>query len=170
MATVELRFSPLPAHVRTARMIAAAVGRRSGVPEYLIDEVKLAVSEACARAVGLHQRTGRADLVTVNLVDDIDLFTIEVTDHGPVGEDLPPREGGESANPITLVDAAAADDPPTDDPPADADPLAPMPPGLGLAILEGLVDDVRIEPAPKGDGTVVSMSWALPEPDKREIA
>ena len=45
------------AHVRTARLIAAAMARRSGVGEDVLDEVRLAVGEACARAVGC--RSGR---------------------------------------------------------------------------------------------------------------
>src|SRR2546422_373473 len=52
MATVELRFSALPEHVRTARLVAAAVARRAGVDEAVLDEVRLAVGEACTRAVG----------------------------------------------------------------------------------------------------------------------
>ena len=51
MATVEVTFTPLPAHVRTARLVATAVARRSGVDETLLDEVRLAVGEACSRAV-----------------------------------------------------------------------------------------------------------------------
>ena len=41
MATVEVTFTPLPAHVRTARLVATAVARRSGVDEALLDEVRL---------------------------------------------------------------------------------------------------------------------------------
>ena len=39
MATVEMTFTPLPAHVRTARLVATAVARRSGVAEPLLDVV-----------------------------------------------------------------------------------------------------------------------------------
>src|ERR1700712_5730227 len=56
MATVEVSFTPLPAHVRTARLVATAVARRSGVDEALLDEVRLAVGEACSRAVEAHRR------------------------------------------------------------------------------------------------------------------
>ncbi|MGD0559378.1 MAG: ATP-binding protein, partial [Streptosporangiaceae bacterium] len=55
MATVDVSFTPLPAHVRTARLVATAVARRSGVPDSLLDEVRLAVGEACSRAVEAHQ-------------------------------------------------------------------------------------------------------------------
>ena len=54
MATVEVTFTPLPVHVRTARLVATAVARRSGVAESLLDEVRLAVGEACSRAVEAH--------------------------------------------------------------------------------------------------------------------
>src|SRR5258708_40075656 len=67
MATVEMTFTPLPAHVRTARLVATAVARRSGVPEALLDEVRLAVGEACSRAVEVHQEHCPAVPVRVEL-------------------------------------------------------------------------------------------------------
>ena len=48
MPTVEVSFTALPAHVRTARLVATAVARRSGVDEALLDEVRLAVGRARA--------------------------------------------------------------------------------------------------------------------------
>ena len=59
MPTVELHFGALPLHVRTARLVAAALGRRVGLDAVVIDEVKLAVGEACSRAVSSAPR-GRA--------------------------------------------------------------------------------------------------------------
>ena len=67
MATVEMTFTPLPAHVRTARLVATAVARRSGVAEALLDEVRLAVGEACSRAVEVHQEHCPAEPVRVAL-------------------------------------------------------------------------------------------------------
>ena len=57
MATVEMTFTPLPAHVRTARLVATAVARRSGVAEALLDEVRLAVIAGLADDVQV-SRTG----------------------------------------------------------------------------------------------------------------
>ena len=37
MATVEVTYTPLPVHVRTARKVATALARRSGVDESLLD-------------------------------------------------------------------------------------------------------------------------------------
>ncbi|MGF7234333.1 MAG: ATP-binding protein [Frankia sp.] len=149
MAAVELRFSPLDEHVRTARLIAAAVGRRSRVAGVLIDEVKLAVGEACARAVALHRRAAPDELVLVRLIGDEATFTIEVRDYGPTGEDLPPTQDGARLSATQLM--------------ADDERLAAgQPTGLGLAIIEGLVDHVEFAPAADGPGTVVTMSWPLP--------
>ncbi|CAM5693036.1 hypothetical protein STENM223S_08944 [Streptomyces tendae] len=83
MATVELRFSALPEHVRTARLVAAAVARRAGVDEAVLDEVRLAVGEACTRAVGLHQHVGITAPVTVSLIEEEKQFSIEVGDEAP---------------------------------------------------------------------------------------
>ena len=69
MSTVELSFSPLPAHVRTARLIASAVARRVGIEAQVLDEVRLAVGEACTRAVELHRRSGVTDLIRVSFTD-----------------------------------------------------------------------------------------------------
>ena len=83
MATVTLRLTPQRAHVRTARLVAAAMARRSGVPEEFLDEVRLAVGEACGRAVQLHERYGLTEPVVVTLADDDDRFKVVVRDLAP---------------------------------------------------------------------------------------
>jgi serine/threonine-protein kinase RsbW len=80
MATVELSFTPLPAHVRTARLVAAAVARRSGVDESLLDEVRLAVGEACSRAVEEHRLHCPTEPVRLALTELAGRFEVEVTD------------------------------------------------------------------------------------------
>src|SRR4051812_28652906 len=83
MPTVELLFSALPEHVRTARLVAAAVARRAGVDEAVLDEVRLAVGEACSRAVGLHRAGGLERPVRVALTEEEKKFSIEVGDEAP---------------------------------------------------------------------------------------
>ena len=58
MATVELRFSALPEHVRTARLVAAAVARRAGVDEAVLDEVRLAESDWPSKHVRVRDAVG----------------------------------------------------------------------------------------------------------------
>ena len=85
MATVEVEFTPLPAHVRTARLVATAVARRSGVAEALLDEVRLAVGEACSRAVEAHRRHCPAEPIRIELNDLGGRFEVVVTDSAPAG-------------------------------------------------------------------------------------
>ena len=86
MATVQVSFTPLPAHVRTARLVATAVARRSGVSETLMDEVRLAVGEACTRAVETHAAHCPNEPVRVALSDGEGKFEIEVINAGrPAG-------------------------------------------------------------------------------------
>src|SRR5579862_1132266 len=99
MATVEVTFTPLPAHVRTARLVATAVARRSGVDEALLDEVRLAVGEACSRAVEAHQRHCPAEPVRIEMTDSGERFVVTVSDHAPTpGMDRP--GGRDGADPI----------------------------------------------------------------------
>ncbi len=115
------------------------MARRAGVDEGVLDEVRLAVGEACSRAVHLHRRHCPDRPVLVTLVDDQDAFRVAVTDEAP--NEPGGGEGfGDLANVADLVDAEA------------------VPPGVGLAVIAGLVDDVAIETS--GDtGAVVRMTW-----------
>lgn len=149
MPTVELRFSALPAHVRTARLVAAALARRAGVDEDSIDEVKLAVGEACARAVSIHEVYAKGAEVLVELTDDEKRFVVAVRDRGPRDADTA----------VAATGAPVADVPDLVDVESLGLPEAPdMPPGFGLAIIAGLVDDLEVL---SGDpGTVVRMAWS----------
>lgn len=70
MATVRLAFSPAPEYVRTARLVGVAVARRAGVAEELLEDVRLAIGEACGLAVARCRRVGGSDLVQVEMSDD----------------------------------------------------------------------------------------------------
>ncbi|MGX2996409.1 ATP-binding protein [Streptomyces sp. JNUCC 64] len=132
MATVELRFSALPEHVRTARLVAAAVARRAGVDEAVLDEVRLAVGEACTRAVGLHQSAGIDAPVQVRLIDEEKRFSIVVGDEAP-------RSGPASA---ASGEGAESED------------------EMGLAVISGLVDDVEV--TADASGGSLRMTWPVP--------
>ena len=89
MPTVALRFSPLAEHVRTARLVAVAVARRAGFEESQLDEIRIAIGEACARAV---LRTTHEAFVTMDLIDDDDRLDVVVRDAtaGSSGDDEDP--------------------------------------------------------------------------------
>src|ERR1700754_254107 len=139
MATVELSFSALPEHVRTARLIVTAVARRSGVAEVLLDEVRLAVGEACSRAVEAHQRHCPDEPVQLELTADGDRrFEVIVSDTVP-GDDLGDDPDTPSAD---AQEAWTGGGPPG--------PLGDGPGALGLAVISGLADAVVISSTPKG--------------------
>jgi hypothetical protein len=50
-----------PALVRTVRLVAAAVARRAGCDESLIEEIRLAVGEACAVMIGAEETRDATD-------------------------------------------------------------------------------------------------------------
>ncbi len=113
MATVELTFTPLPAHVRTARLVATAVARRSGVEESLLDEVRLAVGEACSRAVEAHRLHCPAEPVRIELSDRGGRFVVVVTDAVPGSvDDAAGDPAGDSAvrTSVASKDSASAED------------------------------------------------------------
>jgi serine/threonine-protein kinase RsbW len=158
MATVEVTFTALPVHVRTARLVATAVARRSGVAESLLDEVRLAVGEACSRAVEAHLRHCPGQPIRVELTDDGEQFEVVVTDAVPDAEHGIPV-GTVAANGNSAVPPAA---------PAgfggglavshgEGEVPLRLPDGVGLAVIAGLADDVHVSPA--GSGTSVTMSW-----------
>jgi anti-sigma regulatory factor (Ser/Thr protein kinase) len=148
MATVELSFTALPAHVRTARLVATAVARRSGVDESLLDEVRLAVGEACSRAVEGHQLYCPAEPVRLALTDQAGRFEVVVTDTS--APDGLVRRGADGSS-------AADGDP-------DESGRAGLPAGLGIAVIEGLADEVRISATPAG--TSIRMSWPSAGPSR----
>src|ERR1700759_5747284 len=86
MATVEVTFPPLPVHVRTARLVATAEARRCGVAESLLDEVRLAVGEACSRAVEAHMRHCPGQPIRVALAGEGEQFQVVVTAAVPGAE------------------------------------------------------------------------------------
>lgn len=159
MSTVRLSFSPAPAHVRTARLVGVAVARRAGVPEELLEEVRLAIGEACSRAVALHRSHGLDELVDVAMADT-ERFTVRVIDR--------------TANGATVTRGTRANGTADDDAEVFlSDPALPLtaPPDvlaeeavaakMGLALLAGLVDDLEVSDVVDGVGTEVRMSWPL---------
>lgn len=78
MPTVALRFSPLAEHVRTARLVAVSVARRAGFGEGQLDEIRIAIGEACAQAVLPGDATVRVGLVDMQLCDDDDRLDVTV--------------------------------------------------------------------------------------------
>lgn len=137
-APVVLRFAPMAEHVRTARLIAVALARRAGVEDGLLDEVRLAVGEACSRAVGLHRALPEPQPVVVRLDDGGGRFGVEVLDVVPAA----PAPAGSEAEP---------------DDPEDAEGVDEISGEMGLAVLAGLVEDLDVSMT--AEGGIIRMHW-----------
>lgn len=135
MALVELLLPALPAHVRTARLVVVAAARRAGLEDELVDEVRLAVGEACARAVELEAEEPGAARVMI------------AVDEGPEGLSISVSDGGRPTEPAEELGEKAFG------PEGDSAEVA-------LAVLEGLVDRCEVTHVPEG-GTTVRMTWPL---------
>jgi serine/threonine-protein kinase RsbW len=152
MATVEMSFTPLPVHVRTARLVATAVARRSGVEEALLDEVRLAVGEACSRAVEAHQAHCPAEPVRIELTGGNGRFEVVVMDAAAAEDDE--TAGNEAAPPAGWPSDGNGVASGTGAQPGSA---AFPQHGLGLAVIAGLADDVQFSRTP--GGLSIRMSW-----------
>lgn len=144
MAHVELILAALPAHVRTARLVVVAAARRAGLEDRLVDELRLALGEACSRAVGLHLKHAPDAPVVVTVTDGPGALTVTVADRGPAAS--PPSDV--LAGDLLVRGVAAEGD----------DEL--IDPDVALAVLSGLCDDCDVAVGPAG--TTVRMRWPLP--------
>jgi anti-sigma regulatory factor (Ser/Thr protein kinase) len=137
-ATVRLAFPPEPRLLGTVRLVVGIVARKAGMDDEGIEDLKVAVSEACAVAVADLNRAGRPDLIELDLVEAADRVGIEVRDRAP------------PASRLALMSDANGE--------IDLDDRQ-----LGLALVGALVDDLRIA-ALEGGGSRTSF-WLRRGPE-----
>ena len=113
-ATVRLAFPPEARLLGTLRLVVGIVARKAGMGEEGIEDLKVAVSETCAVAVGDLNRAGLPDPIEVDLVEAPDRFGIEVRDRAP-----------SASGPADAADGEVDDR------------------ELGLALVGALVDDLK---------------------------
>ena len=92
-ATVRLAFPPEPRLLGTIRLVVGIVARKAGMDEEGVEDLKVAVSETCAVAVGDLTRAGLHDPIEIDLAEGIDRFGIEVRDRAPAPAQAPGGRG-----------------------------------------------------------------------------
>lgn len=93
-----------PALVRTVRLVAAAVARRTGRDEEFVEEVRLAIGEACALMVGEREVAGLSASEPVTVAMNIgDQFQVDVVSHTPVEVEDPPHSDIDGVEPWALL-------------------------------------------------------------------
>jgi serine/threonine-protein kinase RsbW len=130
---LDIQFPPKPEYVRPVRHAVAALARLHGASEDVVEEIKLAVSEACTNAVNLNAELPESQDVQMLASTEDDSMVIEVLDRGP----NPDREVLGSPVEIDTGDL----------------PFDKM---LSLPVIRGLVDEVAVTPR-EGGGARVRM-------------
>jgi serine/threonine-protein kinase RsbW len=136
---LELEFPPKPEFVGTARHAVSALVRLRDFPDDLVQDVKLAVSEACTTAIA--DGPGDGLPIRILVATEPDRVVIEMIDPG------------------TGVERAVAGSPSE----IDTDEL-PFDRVLSLPIIRGLVDEVAITPL-EGQGMSLRMALSVSRED-----
>jgi hypothetical protein len=156
MSGVRIDVAPDPAHVRVVRLVAVSLARLNGISEEAVEDVRLAVGEACGRAVAAQARADPGTAVVVDFAGDTGL-TVTVSDAVPL-----PQASGPAA--VALLDSDS-----------DGDHAGDADVGFGadaatrrlehldaapevMALLEGLAEAVTVHTG--RSGTAVSLHWS----------
>ena len=140
---VELEIPARPEFVALARLVVSAMASSDAVlSDDQIDDLKLAVSEACTNAIEAHDAIAIDERVLLRCWSDDRALRVTIEDRGP------------GFDPATLPDHP---------PPTDPDRLK-FERGLGIPLIRALVDEVEI--ASSTEGTHVRLAM-LHSPDGR---
>lgn len=140
---LEVEFPPRPEYVGVARHAAAALARMEGLADDVVDDVRLAVSEACTNAATATTAHDPAAAVMLRASVDAEGVHVEVLDRGSGPRD--PAEGGI-------------------DPAFDSEDFS-FETNLSLPLLRGLVEDLELVPREGGGSVVRFRLLAAPPPD-----
>ena len=133
---LELEIPARPEFVALVRLVVSSVAStRRVLAEERIDDVKLAVSEACTNAIEAHGVVQTNDHVVVRLVEGDDRLEVLIDDRGR-GFDP----------------GALPDHPPVTDP-----ERLNFERGLGIPLIRTLVDEVRFDPSDEGTAVYLVM-------------
>lgn len=139
MAEIVLEIPPRLDYLAVVRLVVAtAAAIDPPLPDSRLDDLRLAVTEACSNAIKAHRPEAADEPVVISCHLEEDRFRVDIRDRGP-GFD---------------PDALARLPEPTDPTRLNHES------GLGIPLIKVLTDDVTFEPA--GDGTIVSMTLKRP--------
>ena len=126
---IELGIPARAEYVALARLVVSSLASsRRDLPDDRIDDLKVAVSEACTNAIEAHRTSGRSANVTVACIEHDDRLVVTISDQGA------------GFDPGSLPEH-----PPVTDP-----ERLNFERGLGIPLIRTLVDDVEIESGSSG--------------------
>jgi serine/threonine-protein kinase RsbW len=128
-----LEIGPEPRYVATARMFAAAVARHFNCEEDAIQDLKVAISEACSNSIKAHQTQSLGRPIRIAVRTDQDGLVYEIVDSG----------SGFAWDSTNAVDFSSG-------PPAEE----LLEGGIGLSLINALFPDLEVSPNEEGGTTV----------------
>ncbi|HET9692049.1 MAG TPA: ATP-binding protein [Acidimicrobiales bacterium] len=131
----ELQIPASPEYIGIVRLVVSSLASaRRALADERVDDLKLAVSEACTNAIEAHAAAGSEQPVVVRVHEGTERLEVEIVDKGA------------GFDPDAL---------PVHPPVTDPDRLN-FERGLGIPLIRTLVDEVQF--VPTGDGTTVRMT------------
>jgi anti-sigma regulatory factor (Ser/Thr protein kinase) len=88
MATIEIAIPPRSVYVGVVRLTIATLARNAGLDEDRVDDLRIAVSEACTSAVLAHEQADNQGSVVVRWAEDGDRVVIDVEGRVPPAADV----------------------------------------------------------------------------------
>lgn len=79
---VSLEIPPRSPYVGVVRLTVAALARQAGLDETVVEDLRIAVSEACANAVIANEEAGSSEAVVVEWHEEEGRLVVEVGDRG----------------------------------------------------------------------------------------
>lgn len=139
MAEIVLEIPPRLDYLAVVRLVVAtAAGLDPPLPDSRLDDLRLAVTEACSNAIKAHRPDAADEPVVISCHLEEDRFRVDIRDRGPGFDPDALARLPDPADPTRLNHES----------------------GLGIPLIKVLTDDVTFEPA--GDGTIVSMTLKRP--------
>ena len=139
MAEIVLEIPPRLDYLAVVRLVVAtAAALDPPLPESRLDDLRLAVTEACSNAIKAHRPEAADQPVVISCHLDADRFRVDIRDRGPGFDPDALRSLPDPTDPSRLQHES----------------------GLGIPLIKVLTDDVTFQPA--GDGTIVSMTLKRP--------
>ncbi len=132
---LELEIPPRRDFLVLARQLVLAVNREARLDPLRLDNLQLAVSEACTNAIEAHESRGVQDTIAIRAAVNDARVEVVISDHG----------GG--FDPESTVDLPAPEDP----------RRLNFEHGLGLGLMRALSDRLEIHSSPAGTAVRVVM-------------
>jgi serine/threonine-protein kinase RsbW len=121
LETIDLRIPPRPEYISVARLTAAAVAARQAFTYDEIEDLKVAVSEACNVLMG--SQRGSGDPIVLHFVEEADALNIRIE-----------TQGSGAGSRVVFPDLRS---------PGRRSDTAADPRALGVFLMQCLVDEVR---------------------------